>query len=330
MAENRRILRIVDTRANLQANLQSKQIAIESDNLKSLVYKDGSGTYHICQNQTADFTDKRVAYANSSGETTGDSDFTYTTGTKLLRSTFLVLGTSTTSYTSTAKLDIVTTGTQIYLAYDTASARASITVDSGGILVITPELYDSGWGASRVKILGSLEFGTALTYSPTLIYFGPFGTTGTWAVQVSATDFLIKCEGSGNIAQFTSGKDFYTEAWQDYSATSTITGWDAFTTKFLRYKKVGKLVYVQFDFEGTNGGATTAASFTLPTASDANHKLYFEFGLEQAGAWAGSPGCGALLDSSSTVNLYTTHALGAWSSNTGGKSARGYFIYQSA
>ena len=39
-------------------------------------------------------------------------------------------------------------------------------------------------------------------------------------------------------------------AWTDYSATSTIVGWSSYTTKSIFYKKIGKLVFVQFVISG--------------------------------------------------------------------------------
>ena len=58
--------------------------------------------------------------------------------------------------------------------------------------------------------------------------------------------------------------DIYSVAWTDYTASSTITGWSSFTTnrKIIKYKKIGKLVFVQWHLEGTSNA--TSVSFTLP------------------------------------------------------------------
>jgi len=52
--------------------------------------------------------------------------------------------------------------------------------------------------------------------------------------------------------------------WVDYSATSTIVGWSSFTPgyKTIRYRVIGKQVFVYFDFSGTSNSTTT--TFTLP------------------------------------------------------------------
>lgn len=58
--------------------------------------------------------------------------------------------------------------------------------------------------------------------------------------------------------------DIYSVAWTDYTASSTITGWSSFTAnrKIIKYKKIGKLVFVQWHLEGTSNA--TSVSFTLP------------------------------------------------------------------
>src|SRR3990167_5861782 len=50
--------------------------------------------------------------------------------------------------------------------------------------------------------------------------------------------------------------------WADYGGTSTITGWSSFTNQKIFYTKVGKLVFVAFDLNGTSNATTV--SFTLP------------------------------------------------------------------
>jgi hypothetical protein len=54
-------------------------------------------------------------------------------------------------------------------------------------------------------------------------------------------------------------------AWTDYSATSTVVGWSSFTTKYITYKKIGDIVFVQIYLEGTSNSAS--ATLTLPYAN---------------------------------------------------------------
>ena len=51
--------------------------------------------------------------------------------------------------------------------------------------------------------------------------------------------------------------------WIDYSATSTVVGWTTpMTTKIIRYRVIGKMVFVSYSLYGTSNSATT--SFTVP------------------------------------------------------------------
>lgn len=50
--------------------------------------------------------------------------------------------------------------------------------------------------------------------------------------------------------------------WVDYSATSTIVGWSSFTTKQIRYRIIGKQMFVVYKIFGTSN--STATTFTLP------------------------------------------------------------------
>jgi hypothetical protein len=50
--------------------------------------------------------------------------------------------------------------------------------------------------------------------------------------------------------------------WIDFSEQSTIVGWSAYTTKRIRYKVVGNIVYVNLTLDGTSN--STSTTFTLP------------------------------------------------------------------
>lgn len=57
--------------------------------------------------------------------------------------------------------------------------------------------------------------------------------------------------------------------WIDYSATSTIVGWSSFTTKVIRYRIIGKQLFVHFNLSGISNSSNV--SFNLP-----NNSLYTE------------------------------------------------------
>jgi hypothetical protein len=62
--------------------------------------------------------------------------------------------------------------------------------------------------------------------------------------------------------------DLYTVGWTDYSSTSTIVGFSAYTTKTIFYKKVGKSCHCSFVLNGTSND--TVCSFTLPYSACAD------------------------------------------------------------
>jgi hypothetical protein len=62
------------------------------------------------------------------------------------------------------------------------------------------------------------------------------------------------------------GSDPYTgNDWVDYSATSTIVGWSSFTAKIIKYRIVGKQMFVIFRLEGTSN--STSTNFTVPNSA---------------------------------------------------------------
>ncbi len=146
------------------------------------------------------------------------------------------------------------------------------------------------------------------------------------AVTASST---VAVTGAVTAASTITGMtDIYTVAWTDYSATSTIVGWSAFGTKLILYKRVGKLIFVQFYLQGTSN--STAATFTLPTTQQSNVQLWAPYGFgEDNTTTLTTTGLLTLADGGSTVTLYPSQAQGAWT-NTGTKAAIGQFWYQTA
>lgn len=61
-------------------------------------------------------------------------------------------------------------------------------------------------------------------------------------------------------------RDIYKEIWQAY--TSNATGFSSFTANIARYKKVGRLVFVEFELAGTGNGIAT--EMDIPHAPNAN------------------------------------------------------------
>ena len=69
--------------------------------------------------------------------------------------------------------------------------------------------------------------------------------------------------------------DGYVEknTWQDYSSTSTIVGFSAYTTKKVQYIYLGSIMIVQYLIFGTSNA--TNFTFTIPTAGSSYSDQYF-------------------------------------------------------
>lgn len=96
---------------------------------------------------------------------------------------------------------------------------------------------------------------------------------------------IVSIDNDGTI---TASGDIHTIPYTDYYSSSTIIGWTgSLNPAVLKYKKVGNLVFVQFNLRGTSN--STAASFTLPyTPADGNNW------------WVGS--CHSNMDNNSTMS----------------------------
>lgn len=112
--------------------------------------------------------------------------------------------------------------------------------------------------------------------------------------------------------------------WVDYSSTSTILGWSSFTTKILRYRVIGKQVFVQFLFNGASNATTS--TFTLPSNS-VNANYTFGYSINN-GVVIGS-GLVNTNISSNIVNCYSSATAGAWTAS-GTKVIAGEFFYEIA
>lgn len=99
--------------------------------------------------------------------------------------------------------------------------------------------------------------------------------------------------------------------WTDYSTTSTIVGFGAFTTKKIYYLKLGKQVFVSFYLDGTSDAVTL--TFTLPVASGATVDYYESVarGIDNGVALV-TPCKVQLPASSSTVTVSTTLTGTGW------------------
>lgn len=164
----------------------------------------------------------------------------------------------------------------------------------------------------------------------------------TFATGTSGTDFNINSAVSTHtfnlpIADSThtgklSSTDWVTfnnklddTSWIDYSALSTIIGWASFTTKELRYRVVGKQVFVHYSINGTSNSSQT--QFSLPFVNDA---FSIEHTNRAVSGGTNRYGFGVLGASSSIVTFYFWIGASTFSSvwaTTNNKFIRGQFFY---
>jgi len=107
----------------------------------------------------------------------------------------------------------------------------------------------------------------------------------------------------------------------DYYASSTLVGWSSLTTTILRYKKIGKLVLVQFRLIGTSNNIAT--SFTLPFS---NSLITYNPILIMDNGGAVAFGSIFLGSGSNVVTCYSAAAATGWTAS-GEKRVQGQFLY---
>ena len=125
------------------------------------------------------------------------------------------------------------------------------------------------------------------------------------------------------------GDDIYTVPWTNYSGSSNIIGWASFTTKVIEYKKIGKLVFVNYYIIGTSGGSDgTKATFTLPfTHGQAGVPSFNMAKARNNGANLNGKGWGRMLGNVAT--FYINESEGSWIAS-GSKVLIGQFQYEAA
>jgi hypothetical protein len=113
--------------------------------------------------------------------------------------------------------------------------------------------------------------------------------------------------------------------WIDYSSTSTVVGWSVLTTKKIRYRVIGKQIFVVVQLVGTSNSTTT--TFTLPFTRGSNiYTLNYAWAIN-GGAFVN--GAIELTSSSSTVVCSYTGGQTSWTAS-GSKQIYGQFFYEIA
>ena len=152
-------------------------------------------------------------------------------------------------------------------------------------------------------------------------------TDGSKDINVNAITAAGLITGNGGIATGASGDDVYSVVWTDYASSSTIVGWSGTPTAYIRYKKIGKMVFVQFDISGTSN--STSVTFTVPYA--AANTTITQNGITTVvidDGTAAAMGRCYIGAAGSTVTCKKS-VDGAWT-NSGSKNAAGFIFYEAS
>jgi hypothetical protein len=158
------------------------------------------------------------------------------------------------------------------------------------------------------------------TSSSTLTFIGQFANSATNNINDVVNGVTLT---SNYVNHYTTG-NIFTVPWNNYYSSSTVTGWSSLSTTTLYYKRVGDLVFVNFNLVGTSD--TTTVSFTLPDSA-ATGSIIKKGGIriQDNGTWQTTPGY--LSFSGSTATIYKNLNSGAFTAS-GTKAVQGQFWYE--
>lgn len=179
----------------------------------------------------------------------------------------------------------------------------SLTTTSGYLTTLSGSLTTLSGNVTTLS-------GTVTTLSGSLTTTSGYLTTLSGAVTTL----------SGNVATLSG---YVTNAWIDYTATSTVTGWSSFTSKIIKYKKVGIVVHVVFYLSGTSND--TVAKFSLPFAVVQDTSV-----VTYAVDNGGSAVPGLATATGSDANLYKDITGSSLWTGSGTKISVGQFFYEVA
>jgi len=137
-----------------------------------------------------------------------------------------------------------------------------------------------------------------------------FATNGAERMRTDATGVVVT-------------GDCYTDAFQDWSSSSTVVGWSSFAVKQILYYKLGKQVTIHFWINGTSDN--TSSTMTLPYANNSSFSEQNVMGWLDNGNTSGA-GTIALGTSSSTVIFYKGMQAQSWTA-ANNKVVFGQFTY---
>jgi hypothetical protein len=218
------------------------------------------------------------------------------------------------------------------------------TIFNGSDNVVIPDSYVAS--SNAVMAVGLSSYGTLSgTWHYVLLDAGGSSiSNGTKIQDANATTYVDTALSANTIVMAAGGTvaariyqskvvelqgNIYNTPWTDYAGTSTITGWSAYAGgKYIFYKRIGNLVFVQFYINGTSDA--TSASFTLPFSGKSNgftSAIAIQF--MDNNTLSTTPGMAQLADNSAIVNCYSTWSGGGWTASNS-KVVTGQLWYEIA
>jgi len=166
--------------------------------------------------------------------------------------------------------------------------------------------------------------GTDLVYSPYALSLGADSAINQ-DVSNNVSPTFVGLTLSGVVSGLT---NIYTVTFTDYTASSTITGWQATPSpKMVYYKQIGKLVYWFVYITGTSNSATT--TITLPILSKNVSNLYWRSMIHATEGATQYVGMAQMAPNSYTLTFYRDVAGTAFA-NSGAKAITGAYGFYEA
>ena len=136
-----------------------------------------------------------------------------------------------------------------------ANGVTGITLNTPNVIFSTPVTFSkTGRAWSGTLALNNQSANTILA--------GPSSGSAAAPTFRTLVDADIPDLSSNYVTTTTYNNAVLDSGWVDWSSSSTIVGWSSFTSKQIRYRRVGKMVFVNVSIQGTSN--STSVTFTLP------------------------------------------------------------------
>lgn len=190
---------------------------------------------------------------------------------------------------------------------------------SGDVLgpATNSDLYIPQWDGANTKTLkNGYPLGTGANNIPVTD-----GSSKLAAAIIPAIDLTSMV--SGVLPSANGGID--STEWTDYSGVSTIFGWSSFSYKVIRYKKIGRLVFVVFHLNGVSN--STVKRFSLPASLNAGGSSDYTCLTYAYSSVSGFKDAARGYIEGNVLYLYPAQIGGDWDTS-GNVALRGSFFYE--